>query len=244
MFRHWPELERRHAEIAYDPLFCKTKHTGERMMKPMEFSAMITPDKDGNRPTTATHSRPKLHKILLEQIEKVGIKIEFGKEVVDYYEDISRARAGVILKDESKQEADLVIAADGLRGKSWSLVAGQPIPARPSGSAVFRAAYPVELALKDPMIAERFPLAEDGRSIFELWVGPGMFGTFWRNDDQMMWSITRPDEGTAEESWSHKVEPQAAVDFTSKVPDWPEVANRIIMATPPDVLIDWKLMSV
>ena len=40
-----------------------------------------------------------------------------------------------------------------------------------SGLAVFRAAYPVELALKDPMVAERFPLREGGRSVIEVWQG-------------------------------------------------------------------------
>lgn len=242
MLKHWPELEKRHEEIAYDPLFCKTKHTGERMMQPSDFTSMMKPDKDGNRPSQAMHSRPKLHMMLLEQIEKLGIQIEFGKEVVDYYEDVSSARAGVVLKDGSREGADLVIAADGLRGKSWGLVAGEPVPAKSSGSAVFRVAYPVEVAIKDPMVAERFTLTEDGRSTMELWMGPGMFGTFWRTDEQFMWSITHPDEGTAEESWSHKVDPQTVLDYTSTVPGWPEVANRVIMATPPDLLIDWKLM--
>ncbi|KAF2173599.1 hypothetical protein M409DRAFT_15878 [Zasmidium cellare ATCC 36951] len=242
MFKHYPELQRRHDEVDYNPLFCKSKHTGERMMKPVPFASITTPDKNGYRPSSSTHSRPKFHKILLEQMERLGIEIEFGKEVVDYYEGVKSAKAGVVLKDGSKEEADLVIAADGLRGKSWSLVAGEPVPVRSSGSAVFRAAYPVELAIKDPEVAARFPLEEDGTSIFELWLGPGMFATFWRNDESMMWSITHPDEGTAEESWNHKVSPQTAVDYTATVPGWPEVANKVILATPPDVLIDWKLM--
>lgn len=57
-----------------------------------------------------------------------------------------------------------------------------------------------------------------------------------------MWSITHPDHGTAEESWSNSVKPEVALDFTSTVPNWPEVANRVIRATPPNSLIDWKLM--
>lgn len=30
--------------------------------------------------------------------------------------------------------------------------------------------------------------------------------------------------------------------FTSTIEGWPEVANRVIKATPPDQLVDWKLM--
>lgn len=45
------------------------------------------------------------------------------------------------------------------------------MPAQSSGTAIFRAAYPVELAVQDPMVAERFKLVEDGRTVFELWTG-------------------------------------------------------------------------
>lgn len=58
-----------------------------------------------------------------------------------------------------------------MRGHSWPLVAGRPVPARSSGDATFPVAYPVDLALADPVIARRFPLRDDGRSVMELWVG-------------------------------------------------------------------------
>jgi 2-polyprenyl-6-methoxyphenol hydroxylase-like FAD-dependent oxidoreductase len=90
--------------------------------------------------------------------------------VVNYFENGDDGKAGVVLKDGSRHEADLVVAADGVRGNSWPLVAGHPVPARSSGHAIFRVAYPVENALADPMIAERFPLLEDGRSVIEMWV--------------------------------------------------------------------------
>ena len=48
---------------------------------------------------------------------------------------------------------------------------GQHVPARSSGQAVYRVAYPVEIAMKDPMVAERFKLTEEGRSVTELWIG-------------------------------------------------------------------------
>lgn len=107
--------------------------------------------------------------MLLEQLAKSGIEVEYDKEVVDYFEDGSRA--GVVLKDGSKPAADVVVAADGLRGASWGLVAGHPVPAKSSGSAIFRASYPVELAMADPLVAERFKLRDDGRSVCEVWIG-------------------------------------------------------------------------
>lgn len=69
-----------------------------------------------------------------------------------------------------------------------------------------------------------------------------MFATFWRTDESMMWSITHPDHGTAEESWSNHVDAEHVLKFTSTVPGWPEVADRVVKATPAGDLIDWKLM--
>lgn len=69
-----------------------------------------------------------------------------------------------------------------------------------------------------------------------------MFGTFWRNDEDMMWSITHPDNGTAEESWGNQVTPETVLAYTATVPGWPEVADKVIRATPRDQLVDWKLM--
>jgi 2-polyprenyl-6-methoxyphenol hydroxylase-like FAD-dependent oxidoreductase len=161
-------MEAQHNKIAYYPLMGQCKHTGEAMMEPMDYATIFKTDKK-NQGTAQT--RPKFHAMLLEELAKNGLAVEFDKEVVDYYEDVTTKKGGVILKDGSRHEADLVVAADGLRGKSWELVAGQPVPAKSSGQAIFRTAYPVELAVKDPMIAERFKLREDGRSVFELWMG-------------------------------------------------------------------------
>lgn len=69
-----------------------------------------------------------------------------------------------------------------------------------------------------------------------------MFATFWRTDESMMWSITHPDHGTAEESWSNRIDVDHVLKFTATVPGWPEVADRVIKATPSGELIDWKLM--
>ena len=109
--------------------------------------------------------------MILDQLDRIRVHIEYGKEVVNYFEDAESGRAGVVLKDGSRHEADLVVAADGLHGKSWALVAGHPVPARSSGDAIFRVAYPVELALADPMVADRFKLLEDGSSVAEMWIG-------------------------------------------------------------------------
>lgn len=138
---------------------------GEQLQEPKPFSSFMsksaTPEAQAN---LQRHSRPLFHAMLKEQLAQVGLEVEYGMGVTEYFEDVSRRRAGVVVKDGSRYEADVVVAADGVRSKSWPLVAGEPVPARSSGAAIFRVAYPVELALADPMIAERFKMREDGES--------------------------------------------------------------------------------
>lgn len=171
MLKHWPEMEARHEQIAFEPMFAKYKHTGEKMSEPVKMGALFRKDSSGQHPRLVLHSRPRLHAMLLEQLTKCGLQIEYGKEVVGYFEDVSTGRGGVLLMDGSKCEADLVVAADGVRGSSSSLIVGQSVPARSSGSACLRAAYPVESALQHPEVSKRFELQEDGSSIFQSWAG-------------------------------------------------------------------------
>lgn len=157
--------------IAFDCLVAYHKHTGERILGPMSIQDLFSKDVDAAAlaKLTQRHSRPKFHAMLMRQIAKLSIQIRYGMEVVDYFE--KDTRAGVVLSDGEQHEADIVVAADGVRGHSWKLIAEQPVEARSSGHAIFRAAFPVEVAIADPMIDDRFKLLEDGRSVFEMWVG-------------------------------------------------------------------------
>nr|POF02486.1 fad-dependent monooxygenase mdpd [Quercus suber] len=171
-FQHWPELSKKNSEIAYYPLLAFHKHTGERIAGPIPFEAAMIGDIDGKRPPTVyRHSRPRFHQMLLAQLSKLGVEVEYGKEVIDYYEDLEQKKGGVVTKDGSKHQADVVIAADGVRGNSWPLIAGGPIPARSSGDAIFRVAYPAKYAVADPVVAERFKAKDEKQSIMELWTG-------------------------------------------------------------------------
>ncbi|KAK5695622.1 hypothetical protein LTR17_024525 [Elasticomyces elasticus] len=74
--------------------------------------------------------RPLVYKILLEQVEKCGIKIEFGKRVIDYSESLNEG--GMELEDGMRLTVDVVVAADGIESKSQRLVGGQ-VRAKSSG---------------------------------------------------------------------------------------------------------------
>lgn len=168
-FKNWPWMKQRHADIVRNPLFAIHDETGTLKMGPIEPAVLVSGN--GNEEPFYRHSRPKFHGMLLEQLERVGLTVEYNCQVEDYFEDTKRGVSGVTLKDGSRYEADLVVAADGVRGTSWSLIAGSPVPARSSGSAVFRTAYPIGLAIADTAVAERFKLGQDGREISEMWMG-------------------------------------------------------------------------
>jgi len=107
--------------------------------------------------------------MLFGELERKGLEVEYGRYVVEYFE--SEVKGGVALKSGEKIEADLVVAADGVGTKSYLLVAGKKVEAKSNGYAIFRTAYPVELALADKEVAERFKLLENGRSVNEIWAG-------------------------------------------------------------------------
>lgn len=174
-FKNWPFLRAKNAEIAYDPLVSFHHINGERFAWPKDFSKMLYSE-DAEK--IYRHSRPRFHSMLLEQLHHIGVEVEYGCEVHKYFEEAGHNRAGVFLRDGSQVSGDLVVAADGLRSKSWPLIAGKEVPARSSGDALFRVAYPVEFTLADPEVAENFQLLGDGRSTIQLWRGAGVQAAF------------------------------------------------------------------
>lgn len=188
-FQNWPLLETKNLEIAYDPLVSLHHINGERYAGPTDFSKMLY---STSADKILRHSRPKFHTMLLRQLQDIGVEIEYGCEVQEYFDEPKYNRAGVILQDGSRVVSDLVVAADGVRSRSWPLIAGKEVPVRSSGDAMFRVAYPVDLALSDPLVAKRFPLLENGKSNVELWYGAGIQAAFWRNEHEMSWSLSRP----------------------------------------------------
>lgn len=218
-FRNYPRMQEENESIAYTPLIKICNGLGLCEKGPVDFKELIAGGTTAESKRIYRHSRPKFHAMLLRQLSRIGLSVDYGHEVVRYWEDVENAVSGVVLKDGSRIQADLVVAADGIRSASWPLIAGKPITCRSTGDAIYRAAYPVEVALADPAIAERFPLADDGRSIIEIWMSPDYTFTVWRNHDEMSWSLIREDLGTAEESWGHKVDPAEALKFSTSIPN-------------------------
>lgn len=44
------------------------------------------------------------------------------------------------------------------------------------------------------------------------------------------------------ESWSQHVDVSKVLELTSKIPGFPDIANKLIKTTPPGGVVDWEIM--
>ncbi|KAF8550986.1 FAD/NAD(P)-binding domain-containing protein [Imleria badia] len=83
--------------------------------------------------------RALIRDVLLRYAAPLGIDIRMGQEVVDYGEDEENKTPGVILRSGETLQADLVVAADGIKSHARKYVLGYNDRPRPSGYAIYRA---------------------------------------------------------------------------------------------------------
>ena len=173
-FRHWPKLSREFDTISMKDAWIETfKHSGECMVPARKVSDRFrSVGMDPNTPPGSFQMRPLVYQMLHRQVERLGIKIQYGKKIVDYYEDEARGKAGAITCEGERFEADVVIAADGVGSKSQRLVGGQ-VRASSSGRAMWRASFPLHHLDKNHKLKELFKPAGDNRDepIIRSWLG-------------------------------------------------------------------------
>jgi len=155
--KHWPDMQQRYDTISLHNAWIETfKHSGERMLAPQKVSDRLhAQGLDPGSAPGAFQMRPLVYKMLLDQVQSLGIDVQFNTRVVDYFED--GKGGGVVLEDGTKLEADLVIAADGIGSKSQAIVGGT-VRAKSSGRAMWRAVFPVSEMDKNPAVKEFFSL--------------------------------------------------------------------------------------
>lgn len=171
--QHWPELTQRYGEISLSNAWIETfKHSGEQMIAPLKVAARLKAQGlDPQTPPGTFQMRPLVYQMFVEEVEKLGIHVEYNKRVITYEEDAEKAKAYAITDKGEKYEADVIIAADGVGSKSQSLVGGQ-VKAIPSGRAMWRAAFPIECLDQNPKVKEFFAMGNGGTEpIVRTWLG-------------------------------------------------------------------------
>ena len=170
--KHWPELAEEYNEISLHNAWIETfKHDGEAMIKPLRVADRFrAAGLDPDTPPGTFQMRPLVYRMFVRQVEKLGINIEFGQRVVEYFEDEETGKGGAITENGTRYEADIVIAADGVGSKSQKLVGGQ-VRAQKSGRAIWRAAFPRSALDKNPEVKEFFHLINGTDPIVRTFLG-------------------------------------------------------------------------
>ncbi|KAF2689155.1 FAD/NAD(P)-binding domain-containing protein [Lentithecium fluviatile CBS 122367] len=193
-----------------------------------------TPPKDPTAPVFNGH-RGELHEIVFNYAKEVGVEINLGCRVENYWE--TEEAAGLLLADGTKIQGDVVVGSDGVRSKARTLVLGYEDKPKSSGYAVWRSWFSNKDMIADP---ETKQFCENGDT-FNGWIGPDvhfLFSTLKGGSD-CCWVLTHRDEHDIEESWSF---PGKLSEVKEVLKDWDPMCTKIISKTPEDKLVDWKLV--
>lgn len=88
--------------------------------------------------------RALLHEVLFEHAKSLGIEIRMGQQVVEYWEDEANGKAGVKIQTGESFDADVIVAADGVKSFARQFVIGYRDNPKPSGYAIYRAWFDAE----------------------------------------------------------------------------------------------------
>ncbi|KAL4950058.1 hypothetical protein BDW69DRAFT_202418 [Aspergillus filifer] len=242
IIRHWPDMvhdmesEQVHAVVSYGT------HDGRHIYGPT-VPSFNDPEHLASRkgPFVApAQVRRKFYRMLLRQVARIGLRVEYGHTVKSYFEDAKAGQGGVILETGAIRLADIVVAADGLKSPSDILIAGEPVPTKSSGLSIYRTAFPKELAMKDPVVQKRWG---DSPPIWEYWLGPGMYlGVFIGTDIISFGFTPRDSQGTATESWEPDTDPEDVAKAMLRVPDWDPATVALIRSAPKGAIVHWPLL--
>lgn len=108
--------------------------------------------------------RGSIQQILYDHAKSLGVEISLGRPVSKIFETASSA--GVMVGQHT-YEADLVIAADGVRGRSRDYVTGAADRPKKSGFAVYRSWFPLDVLSDDPATEA---IAKSDRPLFKIWI--------------------------------------------------------------------------
>lgn len=244
-FKHWPEMSQEYDDISLHNAWIETfKHSGEQMIPPKRVADRLKAQGlDPKTPPGTFQMRPLVYKMFVNQVEKLGINIQYNVKIMDYDEDEKTGKAYAIAENGDKFEADVIIAADGVGSKSQRLVGGQ-IRAVSSGRAMWRAAYPIENLDKDPEVKEFFKLMPNQEPIVRTWLGPSTYALTLTRPDTMIWIMNHDVTGSEAESWNNTINKEEVLNGMDKNAGagWAPIFKKLVNTTPDNVIVNFSLL--
>lgn len=178
--------------------------------------------------------RGEIHRIVYDHALGQGVEIRLGQEVTEYFEN--EEEAGVISNGE-RVAGDVVLGADGVRSKARALVLGYDDKPKPSGYAVYRAWMTSE-GLAESDLTKDLVIHGDSHT---GWLGPDIhfLAAAIKDGKEFSWVMTHKDTRDVDEGWSEPGNHDDACKFLS---GWNPTVHAIVRMTPPEKLVDWKLV--
>jgi len=177
--------------------------------------------------------RGELHKIVYEHALERGIDVRLGQSITDYFEEGDKAGIEV---DGVKHTADVVLAAEGVRSKARLIVLGFDDKPQESRYAVYRAWFSTE-KLKQNDLTKHLVQSDS----HNCWVGEDIhfIAAAIKDGAELSWVCTHKDDAEIAESWQF---PGKVEDALKVLDGWAPVVQELVKATPPDRLVDYKLV--
>jgi salicylate hydroxylase len=144
--------------------------------------------------------RGDYHDVFLGWVKARGIEIRMGSEVVEFEEEAGVGQAAVTLQSGERLQADVVVAADGIKSLARPRVLGSMDQPVSSGYACFRAFFrPSDEQRQDRALNSYL---RDGDCV-NFWIGPDLHlvQNTLRGGAEFNWILTHKDEGDVPESW-------------------------------------------
>ncbi|KAK7187875.1 hypothetical protein DPSP01_013370 [Paraphaeosphaeria sporulosa] len=246
--KHWPDLMEEYKSISLHNAWIETfKHSGEVIITPKKVADRLRAQGlDPGTPPGEFQMRPLVYKMFVSAVEKHGVSVEFNRKVVDYFENEKTGKAGCVTADGTTYEADVVIAADGVGSKSQKLVGGQ-VRAKPSGRAMWRAAFPIEHLDKNPEVKEAFKMMPNNEPIVRTWLGPSTYALTLTREDVMVWIMNHDVTGSEKESWSNTIDAEEVLKGMDEMPGmevnkWAPIFKDLVKVTPPNTIVNFELL--
>jgi len=181
--------------------------------------------------------RAEIHEAVYEYALSLGIDIRFGHNVENYQEDPSRGKASVTVNGGTV-EADVVVAADGVKSRARQYVLGYNDQPKSSGYSVYRAWFDAKERGVDKDPNTDF-LTKYGDA-YQCWIGRDVhfICSSLQGGKTISWVITHRDDFEVTDSWSF---PGNMKDVLTIVDDWDPRCAAVLSKAPS--CIDWKLIT-
>lgn len=179
--------------------------------------------------------RADMHRLLFETAARMGAELHLGSRVEEYREDDDGAEITV---NGKTWRGDVVIGADGVKSRARVAVIGYEDKTLASGYALYRVFFDASIIKNDPLTKHLVLEDDDART---GWIGPDVHAIVAtiKRGKEFNWVLTHKDESGIDESW---VFPGKIQDALKCIEGWDPVIRRVVELTPPENLLDWKLM--